>query len=148
MCICSTSSGIFGIIKTTLSNTLALRTDISWQIVPLYGWAGAEVFINIVCGSLPTLKPLYDRIIHKKPLYNNSRQYEHYNTGQSTEKSDSGIKKNIFYGQNNDDYDAASAGIIQPGTGSDHDLERFVHHTMANTETYGHPYHLHGEGRV
>jgi hypothetical protein len=64
----STSSGIFGIVKTTLSNTLALRADISWQIVLLYGWAGTEVFINIVCGSLSTLKPLYDRAVHKKPL--------------------------------------------------------------------------------
>lgn len=63
-----TRSGIFGIIKTTLSNTLAVREDVSWELVPLYGWAGSEAFINIVCGSLPTLKPLYESILNKKPI--------------------------------------------------------------------------------
>lgn len=61
-------SGIFGVVKTTLANTLAVREDVSWELVPLYGWAGSEAFINIVCGSLPTLKPLYERIVNRKPL--------------------------------------------------------------------------------
>lgn len=81
------SSGVFGIVKTTLSNTLAVREDISWQLVPLYGWAGSEVFINMVCGSVPTLKPLYERIVNKKPLRSSSARYDHYETGDSTEKS-------------------------------------------------------------
>lgn len=61
-------SGVFGIVKTTLSNTLALREDISWGLYPIYGWACSEAFINIVCGSLPTLKPLYEKVVNKKPL--------------------------------------------------------------------------------
>lgn len=117
---------MFGIVKTTLSNTLAIRTDISWEIVPLYGWAGAEVFINIVCGSVPTLKPLYDRLVHKKPLRTSRAQYEHYDTEHSTEKSNSESKGNVFYGQRNEFRDISAVELNHTGSGLSHDLERFV----------------------
>lgn len=73
------SSGVFGIVKTTLSNTLALREDISWGLYPIYGWACSEAFINIVCGSLPTLKPLYEKVVNRKPL-GTSRQSSSFPT--------------------------------------------------------------------
>ncbi|KAL1877878.1 hypothetical protein Daus18300_002231 [Diaporthe australafricana] len=128
-------SGIFGIVKTTLSNTLAIRSDISWQIVPLYGWAGAEAFINIVCGTLPTLKPLYDRVIHKKPLGTRIGQYEHYDTENLTDNSKPGTNRDIFHTKSNDSLDMSNAVLAYPGTRVDQDLERFVHETMSKAVT-------------
>ncbi|KAK2616015.1 hypothetical protein N8I77_002734 [Diaporthe amygdali] len=134
-------SGVFGIVKTTLSNTLAIRTDISWEIVPLYGWAGAEVFINIVCGSVPTLKPLYDRLVHKKPLRTSRAHYEHYDTEHSTEKSNSESKGNVFYGRRNEFRDISAVELNHPGSGLSHDLERFgprEDYTTTVQFNYGH----------
>lgn len=92
-------SGVFGIVKTTLSNTLALREDISWGLYPIYGWACSEAFINIVCGSLPTLKPLYEKVVNKKPL-RTSRQSSNFPASASLtadSKGKSSRMKRLFF---------------------------------------------------
>ncbi|KAI1370105.1 hypothetical protein F4677DRAFT_439255 [Hypoxylon crocopeplum] len=61
-------SGICAVIKTVQSNELSIREDVSWALFPLYAWSSSEIFLNIVCACIPTLKPLYDYVIQSKPL--------------------------------------------------------------------------------
>jgi len=52
-------AGICGAVKTSKlpeSNDL----DVTWGTYDLLLWNAAETFLVIICGSLPTLKPLYD----------------------------------------------------------------------------------------
>lgn len=54
-------SGVCSAIKTAQLSSLTSRSDLTWETFSLYLWTGAEIFLIIVCGSLPTLKPLWDR---------------------------------------------------------------------------------------
>jgi len=62
--------GIFaavgGSIKTSLLGSLAARSDITWATYDLFIWNGVEVFLLIVCGSIPPLKILWDRGVQRK----------------------------------------------------------------------------------
>ncbi|KAI0594613.1 hypothetical protein F4775DRAFT_426977 [Biscogniauxia sp. FL1348] len=54
-------SGICASIKTQHLVSLAARFDLTWETFDLYIWTGSEIFLIIVCGSIPTVKPLWDR---------------------------------------------------------------------------------------
>jgi hypothetical protein len=41
---------------------------VTWDTYTLYAWSSSELFVNIVCGSLPTLKPIYDSWANNRPL--------------------------------------------------------------------------------
>lgn len=139
------SSGVFGIVKTTLSNTLAVREDVSWQLVPLYGWAGSEVFINMVCGSLPTLKPLYERIVNKKPLRSSGARYDHYGTGNSTEKSRSRSIGKLFPGGGSKSRGISAVELHQLDDG--HGTGRFAPegHQIVVDQSFGYIYNTPGD---
>ncbi|MCJ1387113.1 hypothetical protein MMC17_010242 [Xylographa soralifera] len=52
-------AGICGAVKTSkLPETDDL--DVTWATYDLLLWNAAETFLVIICGSLPTLKPIYD----------------------------------------------------------------------------------------
>lgn len=63
--------GVFGaictIIKARLLTKLTARSDFTWQTYDLYLWVSAEITIIILCGSIPTFKPLWDRFVKRKP---------------------------------------------------------------------------------
>jgi hypothetical protein len=42
------------------------------QTVPLLVWSGAELFVSMICGSIPPMKPVFDRIFKKPPSPSNS----------------------------------------------------------------------------
>lgn len=75
-------SGVCSAIKTDQLNSLTSRSDLTWETFSLYLWTGAEIFLVIVCGSLPTLKPLWDRcfgrILTSATGSRNSRGYASY----------------------------------------------------------------------
>ncbi|KAH9900475.1 hypothetical protein F4778DRAFT_739113 [Xylariomycetidae sp. FL2044] len=61
-------SGVCAAIKTVQSSDLGVREDVSWELYSLYAWSSSEIFLNIVCACIPTLKPLYDHFAFNRPL--------------------------------------------------------------------------------
>ena len=57
------TAAICGIVKTTYLSELSAHSDTTWQTYDLIVWAGSELFILVFCGSIPMLKPLWDRYI-------------------------------------------------------------------------------------
>lgn len=64
----SVFSGISATVKAVQLKELGVRTDVTWDTFSLYAWASSELFVNIVCGSIPMLKPLYDQWSTGRPL--------------------------------------------------------------------------------
>ncbi|KAI0451211.1 hypothetical protein F5B21DRAFT_507499 [Xylaria acuta] len=61
-------SGVCAAVKARELVSLAARSDLTWETFDLYAWACSEIFLIIVCGSIPTLKPLWIRFFgHPKP---------------------------------------------------------------------------------
>ncbi|KAI1371082.1 hypothetical protein F4677DRAFT_436728 [Hypoxylon crocopeplum] len=54
-------SGICAAIKTSQLVYLASRSDFTWETYGLFSWASCEIFVIIICGCIPPLKPLWDR---------------------------------------------------------------------------------------
>ena len=55
------SAAVAGIIKTTKLANLGERSDLTWEMYELIIWSGTENFVVLFCGSVPPLKPLFDR---------------------------------------------------------------------------------------
>lgn len=68
----SVVSGIAATAKTVQLRELAVRVDVTWDTFSLYAWGSTELFVNIVCGSIPMLKPLYDKWSTGRPLSQDS----------------------------------------------------------------------------
>ncbi|KID59830.1 uncharacterized protein G6M90_00g093400 [Metarhizium brunneum] len=58
-------AAIFAAVKTTYLVALNERSDITWETYNLYMWSGAELFVIILCGSVPPIKPVYDYLLGK-----------------------------------------------------------------------------------
>ena len=58
-------AAICGAIKTKFLAGLSARSDLTWETYNLFVWSGAELFVIIVCGSIPPIKPLYDLVFRK-----------------------------------------------------------------------------------
>lgn len=50
-------------------------------------WSGAEDFVIIVCGSVPTLKPLWDRYVSKTK----SRHFSRMSTYRASDPESKGV---------------------------------------------------------
>lgn len=55
-------AAVFAAIKTKYLSSLTARSDITWETYNLYLWSGMELFVIIVCGSVPPIKPVCDYI--------------------------------------------------------------------------------------
>lgn len=58
-------AAICGAIKTKFLASLSARSDLTWDTYNLFVWSSAELFVIIVCGSVPPIKPLYDMVFRK-----------------------------------------------------------------------------------
>ncbi|KAI1140005.1 hypothetical protein F5Y05DRAFT_376844 [Hypoxylon sp. FL0543] len=63
---CGMLSGVFSAIKAAQLVSLAARSDLTWATYQLFAWVSAEIFVIILCGSVPTLKPLWSRMFRQK----------------------------------------------------------------------------------
>ncbi|KAI0139012.1 hypothetical protein F4776DRAFT_617705 [Hypoxylon sp. NC0597] len=54
-------SGICAAIQTSQLVHLASRSDFIWEMFGIHVWTGTEIFVIIICGSIPTLSPLWER---------------------------------------------------------------------------------------
>jgi len=59
----STFTGICAAVKTSYMASLTKRSDLTWVTFDLFAWAGSEIFMMIVCASVPALKPLWGRYV-------------------------------------------------------------------------------------
>jgi len=58
-------AAVCGIVKVNYLAGLNARSDLTWETYNLFAWSGAELFVIIVCGSVPPIKPVYDRFFGK-----------------------------------------------------------------------------------
>lgn len=61
-------SGVCVVIKTILLRNFNVQTDETWVLVTAFSWHSSEIFLNIICGSIPTLPPLFDKFTKGKPI--------------------------------------------------------------------------------
>ncbi|KAH8594230.1 hypothetical protein B0O99DRAFT_514284 [Bisporella sp. PMI_857] len=82
----SVFSGISATVKAVQLQELANRVDQTWDTFALYCWASSELFVNIVCGSIPTLKPLYDKWVSGRALLPSNKEPGYKYSGSSSYK--------------------------------------------------------------
>jgi len=76
-------AAICAIIKLTYVSSL-FSTDQTWSTYDLDVWSGTELFVVIVCGSIPPSKPLWDRMFpHNRWTTNKSKLYHSDKSGSS-----------------------------------------------------------------
>nr|UZP47900.1 putative integral membrane protein [Cladonia uncialis subsp. uncialis] len=75
-------AGIASIVKTVELQTIRAEADFTWATYELFIWASIESWLVIICGSIPAVKPLFDRFVKGTPLkpfradYRNTYGYE------------------------------------------------------------------------
>ncbi|RAL68231.1 hypothetical protein DID88_008934 [Monilinia fructigena] len=80
-----TSAAICCIVKTTFLGSLNAHSDLTWKTYDLLVWSGSELFVIIVCGSIPPLKPYWDRYVSgKNPTSYGSGPANSYNSQLSS----------------------------------------------------------------
>jgi hypothetical protein len=119
-------AGICGIVKTTYLATLGAHSDITWETYNLIVWAGSEEFVLIFCGSIPPLRPLWDRYISRK--VDKSSQLYNYHDGPSNRTPSSGRSR--FGGHrkgasplDNESYDDKTFRSVDARTGQPHTVD-------------------------
>lgn len=120
-------TGICAAIKTTLLEDFASQTDLTWATYGAFAWASLEIALVMICGSVPTLKPLYDYFAHNKPLGPHKRPQA--SSGKSsyrkhTDNSSDGSRTRRFFGGStgNSTLVTSSVGDNHPWQASRSDL--------------------------
>ncbi|MCJ1356587.1 MAG: hypothetical protein MMC33_006582 [Icmadophila ericetorum] len=96
-------AGISGTVKASKLYE-SIQLDFTWASYDLLMWNGVETILIIICGCLPTLKPLYDACLG--------------HTGRTTRGSSSRVtgstnrKKYFWYGSANSEQDESPSAII------------------------------------
>ncbi|KAI0872148.1 hypothetical protein GGS24DRAFT_491707 [Hypoxylon argillaceum] len=74
-------SGVSAAIKTNQLVTLTARSDLTWETFGLYLWTSIEIFVIIICGCIPTLRPLWVRAFGKESTsHSSTTEGSHYKT--------------------------------------------------------------------
>lgn len=76
-------SGICTAIRTVQVAALTAQSDLSWETFELYMWSSAEVSLIIICGSVPTIKPLWDRFVSRKSQTRSESNQSRSHTSQN-----------------------------------------------------------------
>ncbi|KAL7621418.1 hypothetical protein AAE478_008740 [Parahypoxylon ruwenzoriense] len=66
-------AAIFSGVKVRFLGDLAAREDFTWSAYDIQVWTGAEAFVMMVCGNIPTLQPLWARLGSRKPDISSGR---------------------------------------------------------------------------
>ncbi|TEY48382.1 hypothetical protein BOTCAL_0294g00100 [Botryotinia calthae] len=61
-------AGIAAAIKTNQLKEFGNQTDPTWATFDIFVWTTVEIHLVIICGCLPTLRPIYERIINKRAI--------------------------------------------------------------------------------
>ncbi|KAI1299023.1 hypothetical protein F5Y03DRAFT_253870 [Xylaria venustula] len=82
-------SGISAAIKTNQLVSLTARSDLNWETFGLYLWTGIEIFLILVCGCIPTLRPLWDQFSGRR-LRSHQVNYSRWASHIREEEHDAG----------------------------------------------------------
>ncbi|KAL8998442.1 MAG: hypothetical protein Q9169_002479 [Polycauliona sp. 2 TL-2023] len=82
MCL-GTFSAVAGAIKTYYLQQLRGRADFTYDATSLMVWYTTEMYVIIIAGSLPTLRPLFQKSAstYRSYKHRSSRGYHSYNPG-------------------------------------------------------------------
>lgn len=81
-------SGVCSAIKTAQLASLTARSDLTWKTYSLFLWVSSEIFVIVLCASVSTLKPLYDRLRGRRKMQTGSAiSSGAYHFGKSSTKS-------------------------------------------------------------
>ncbi|OJJ72616.1 hypothetical protein ASPBRDRAFT_42339 [Aspergillus brasiliensis CBS 101740] len=76
-------AAVCGIVKITFLVSLEVREDLTWSTYDLDVWSASELFVIIVCGCIPPMRPIFVRYFESKE---NFKGYEYnlsgYGSGQ------------------------------------------------------------------
>ncbi|MCJ1249123.1 hypothetical protein MMC30_006346 [Trapelia coarctata] len=61
-------AGITAVMKALQIPAYVDPVDITWTTFGFFAWASTEISLLIICGCVPAIKPLYDRVKNGKPL--------------------------------------------------------------------------------
>ncbi|KAF2872239.1 hypothetical protein BDV95DRAFT_605867 [Massariosphaeria phaeospora] len=85
--------GICASIKTAEIVNFSNREDFTWAVYDAFIWSSVEQAIVTICGSVPSVKPLFDYFTTGKPLKPSSRNTRASGTENSAIKSTMALKK-------------------------------------------------------
>ena len=127
------SAGICAAIKTAQLPSLTAKSDITWNTYGLYAWSryifpyltvvisidmlssSSEIFLIIVCGCVPTLIPLWDKIRQGRTLTPRTSRYPLKGSRSQFVKSKLSSKKKDWSG-NSDETDDVEFGNLTRAT--------------------------------
>ncbi|PWY85558.1 integral membrane protein [Aspergillus eucalypticola CBS 122712] len=95
----------FGLVKIQYLAGLKERSDLTWQTYNLYVWSGSELFVIIICGCVPPMRPVFTTLFGQ-----NKSQFTGYYD------SSSGYKRR-------QSYKLSTLGSSQPVQSQDEDTE-------------------------
>ncbi|OAQ65152.1 hypothetical protein VFPPC_06312 [Pochonia chlamydosporia 170] len=132
----SFAAAVFATVKTKYLTSLSGRSDITWETYDLYVWSASELFVIIVCGSVPPIKPVYDYIIGKPPVssanatgygrYASSGSYPHGNSRTSRTSRTSRPSDPFKSGEDELElYRTDTVSDEQSGYPSSHDIQQY-----------------------
>ncbi|KAI5921714.1 hypothetical protein F4810DRAFT_677465 [Camillea tinctor] len=56
-------AGAASVVKTTYLVALSQKSDFTWELAPLLWWAAVEDALTIIAASIPTLRPILQKIV-------------------------------------------------------------------------------------
>ncbi len=74
------SAAVAGSIKTSKLVKLGARSDLMWEMFGLVVWSGTENFVVLFCGSVPPLRPFFDRFSGKDASLTGSLDFSFHET--------------------------------------------------------------------
>ncbi|CAG8948675.1 hypothetical protein HYFRA_00001795 [Hymenoscyphus fraxineus] len=61
-------AGVFAVLKTIQLQRFSSKEDFTWETFDIFAWSIAETHLVIICGCIPTVRPLYDSFVSNKTI--------------------------------------------------------------------------------
>ncbi|KAJ5281523.1 integral membrane protein [Penicillium angulare] len=103
-----------GLVKIQFLAGLTDRSDLTWQTYNLYVWSGSELFVIIICGCIPPMRPIFTHFFgREKTLF--TGYYDSNFSGRRKNKHNILGSTDLDQSQNQDDDTEALRSDIQQG---------------------------------
>lgn len=80
------SAAVCSSVKLSYANSISKLEDLTWGTYELDIWSGAELFVIIVCCSIPPLHVFWQRVIKESSLYARGSKLAYGNSGGSRDE--------------------------------------------------------------
>jgi hypothetical protein len=75
---------LISIVRVILLNKLLHAVDFTWELIPMANWSSAELNVAIVCGCMPTLRPVLSKVFG--PLMDRLFPEPHHSLADASEE--------------------------------------------------------------